>query len=138
MGSQRRSHFILFVECLELFTRSEEKRNAPYSRKCYHRINDAGKERVLTSTDPCDDVKAEYTDATPVECADYRDYQGNSIHNHFLFFLSATKAVFRSLLVLTPIRFLCKIYFGNSICLLFAFSGTINVQTKKFNLKNKE
>ena len=75
-------YIVLLVESLELITRTEEKRNAPNSREGDNRVNYTGKERILTAADPGNDVKSEYTDATPVERADYRDYQGNSIHDH--------------------------------------------------------
>jgi len=73
---------ILLVKCLELLARSEKKRYAPYTRKRDHRIYYTAEKRILTAAYPRDDIKIEYTDATPVKRTDYRDYQGYPIYYH--------------------------------------------------------
>ena len=74
--------YFLLVKSLEFLSRAEEKRNAPDTRKGYYGVDYAAKQSILTSADPRNDIKTEYTDATPVERTDYRDNQGNSIHDH--------------------------------------------------------
>ena len=51
---------------------AEEQGNAPDSRQCDDRINDAAEYCVLTAEDPCDKVKLEKTDATPVQSTNDR------------------------------------------------------------------
>ena len=48
---------------------SEEKGNAPDSRKCDDRIDDAAEKRVLSAEDPGDKIELEKADATPVYSA---------------------------------------------------------------------
>ena len=117
------NRLILLVDRLKSFSCAEDKRNTPDSRKSNYCINYTAEKCILTAAYPCNYIKLKKSYASPVECADYSEYQRNSIHNHFLSSLSATLVVFRSLLVLTPMRFLCKLYFGNSYMFIIFFFG---------------
>ena len=79
---------------LKAFPCTEDKRDAPDSRKSYHCINNTADECVLTAAYPCNYIKLKKTYASPVKCADYSEYQRYSIHYHVLSSLSATKVDF--------------------------------------------
>ena len=72
----------LLVNRHESLAGTEQKRYAPNARQGYDRVNNSADQRGLTSAQPCDDIKAEKTDASPVQCADDGEQKGNSIHNH--------------------------------------------------------
>ena len=61
---------------------SEEKGNAPDSRKCDDRVNDAAEQGVLSAEDPGDEVKLEKTDAAPVQSADDRQNERKSVEHN--------------------------------------------------------
>ena len=63
-----------------LLARTEQKAYAPQSRKSDHGIDYTAGKCALTSEYPGNKVKLEYTDKTPVDTADYRNYKCNSIH----------------------------------------------------------
>ena len=74
--------FRLFVDRHKSFACAEQKRYAPNARKSDHGVYDSADQWGLTSAQPCDDIKSEKPDASPVQCADDGDEEGNSIHNH--------------------------------------------------------
>ena len=49
---------------------AEEQGNTPDACQCDDRIDDATEYRVLATENPCDKVKLEKTDATPVQSTD--------------------------------------------------------------------
>lgn len=61
---------------------SEEKGNAPDSRKCDDRIDDAAEKRVLSAEDPGDKIELEKADAAPVQCADDRQNERKSVEHN--------------------------------------------------------
>lgn len=67
---------------LDIFSRTENKRNTPDSRKCNYRIYDTAPHCALTAAYPSDDIKAEQADTTPVQSTDDRYYKGDPIHYH--------------------------------------------------------
>lgn len=60
--------FLFF--CAEFCSVSaEEHCNAPQTGKTYKGVNDAAKQRILPSKQPCNKVKLENADETPVQGA---------------------------------------------------------------------
>ena len=72
----------LFIQRFKALSGTEDERDTPNARQSDHGIYDTASDRFLTAEYPCDNVKAEKTDATPVKSAYDGDYQGNSIHYH--------------------------------------------------------
>lgn len=73
---------------LDRFSASEKQRDTPDSRKGNHGINDSRPKRSLSAEDPCNYVKFEKSDASPVECAHDSEQKTNSIKQHTKYFLS--------------------------------------------------
>ena len=71
--------FDLFVKSLEFFSRTEEERDAPNTRKGDNGVDDAADESILTAAEPRNYVKLEKTDATPVEGSDDGEDESDSI-----------------------------------------------------------
>ena len=72
----------LFVDRLELFAGSEEKRDTPDSRKGNDCIDYTAYKTTLTAAQPRNDIKLEKTYASPVKGADDGQYERYSVHYH--------------------------------------------------------
>lgn len=72
----------LFIQRFESFSCAENQRYAPNTRQRYHGINNTASKCGLSTEEPCDKIKLEQSDASPVQRADDRNNQGNSVHNH--------------------------------------------------------
>ncbi len=79
---------LLFSRIVTHFPTSEEKGDAPKSRKGDYGIDYTGDYCLLSSADPCHKVKSEKTDTAPVECADDSEYQSESVKYHNQYSLS--------------------------------------------------
>jgi len=58
---------------------TEEDRNTPYGGKRYQRVDHSANRGGLSAEEPCNDVKLENTDASPVQTSDDGKYQSYSV-----------------------------------------------------------
>ena len=76
----------LFSLCLRLaldrLRFAEEHRDAPHAGKPHERVDHAADRAHLPAAEKGNDVKAEDTDAAPVERADDGERQGDLVHEH--------------------------------------------------------
>ena len=63
------------------FVLPEEKRNAPYSRKCYYYIQNSAHNTCTSAECPGYNVKSEQTDKSPVDSA-YKQYKKSYLVKH--------------------------------------------------------
>ena len=75
---QRGSHLFRLLEGISY---TEDQRDTPKRGKRNHHVNDTRQDRPLSAKQPCDRIKAEKTDAAPVESANGGYDQGDSIKN---------------------------------------------------------
>ena len=69
------------------------KAMTPYCRKTDKNIDDSADDSHLSAEKPCDDVKAEDTDAAPVKAADYKKRQRYSVKHSKSSFNDADSSV---------------------------------------------
>jgi hypothetical protein len=75
---------------------TEKKSNTPDTRKSNYRIHDSAEERHRSAAKPCDEIKLENTNATPVKSTNHRKNKRDSVNYHIgnLAFLIGGKVLF--------------------------------------------
>ena len=74
-------HFVCISACVYHFVLSEEKRYAPYSRKCYYYIQDSAYNTCTSTECPGYYIKLEQTYKSPVESAN-KQYEKSYLVKH--------------------------------------------------------
>jgi hypothetical protein len=72
------------VRACRLLIVHEKQRNAPYTCKSHKRINDPCYNGSRAAANPCNKVKAEKTDKSPVKCAYNNEYKRNFVNDRHL------------------------------------------------------
>lgn len=82
---KRQRHWALPFDMLfALFSNkfsSEQETDAPQACKTDNPVNNAAENGILTTEDPCNEIKLENCDQTPVDGTDDRQDQSDCIHN---------------------------------------------------------
>jgi len=68
---------------LNIFLGTEHKRDKPDARERYYSIYYTAEQSALSAANPCDNIKIEKTDATPVKRTDYSYNQRDSVNHHY-------------------------------------------------------
>ena len=122
--------FLLLVKSLESFSCTEKERHAPDTCKRNDSIYYSASEHLLSSEYPCNYIKTEKPNASPVQCSYDRDNKRNSIHYHcdFSSFLG-TRAELTSFMSPSPSNgfFRSCLFFANGSDLLSASFGMLSL-----------
>ena len=98
----------LVLDLVKGLASAKQQRDAPNAGKSYKSVDDAGKQRGLSATDPRNDVKLKQSDAAPVESTNDGQNQRNAIQYHHDCLLCVLRNVCRDI---------CTTLFCNSDCL---------------------
>ena len=115
---ERVSLRFLVLDLVKGLASAKQQRDAPNAGKSYKSVDDAGKQRGLSATDPRNDVKLKQSDAAPVESANDGQNQRNAIQYHHDCLLCVLRNVcrdicttlflqFRLLVVCANVKLLC-------------------------------